>query len=86
MVAAFALSLESPQSIMNYHVTSWRYKLPATYWDQQPQRIMAVTAAQVQDAAKAYLDPSKLQIVAVGDAAKIAEALAKLGTVVKYDT
>lgn len=86
MVAAFALSLESPQSIMNYHVTSWRYKLPATYWDQQPQRIMAVTAAQVQDAAKTYLDPSKLQIVAVGDATKIAEALAKLGTVVKYDT
>jgi hypothetical protein len=45
-----------------------------------------VSAGVVQDAAKAYLDPSKLQIVAVGDAAKIAEALAKLGTVVKYDT
>jgi zinc protease len=86
MIAAFALSLESPQSIMNYHITSWRYKLPADYWDRQPQRIMAVTAAQVQAAAQAYLDPAKLQIVAVGDAAKIAEILAKHGTVVTYDT
>lgn len=86
MIAAFALSLESPQSIMNYHVTSWRYKLPADYWDRQPQRIMAVTAGQVQAAAKTFLDPAKLQIVAVGDAAKIAEILAKHGTVVTYDT
>lgn len=86
MIAAFALSLESPQSIMNYHVTSWRYKLPADYWDRQPQRITAVTAEQVQAAARTYLDPAKLQIVAVGDAGKIAEILATHGTVVTYDT
>lgn len=86
MVAAFALSLESPQAIMSYHVTSWRYKLPADYWDKQPQRIMAVTAEQVQAAAKTYLDPARLQIVAVGDAATVAAILAAHGTVVTYDT
>jgi zinc protease len=86
MVASFALSLESPQSIMSYHLTRWRYKLPMDYWDRQPQRIMAVTADQVQAAAREYLDPAKLQIVAVGDAATIAEVLAKHGSVVKYDT
>ncbi len=86
LVAAFALSLESPQSIMGLHLTRWRYKLAADYWDKQPQRIMAVTAAQVQAAATRYLDPAKLQIVAVGDAAKIAELLANHGTVVTYDT
>jgi predicted Zn-dependent peptidase len=86
MVAAFALGLESPGQVLNYHVTRWRYKLPADYWDTQPQRIMAVTAEQVQAAAKQYLDPAKLQIVAVGDASKVAEILATHGVLVKYDT
>jgi predicted Zn-dependent peptidase len=86
MVASFALGLESPGQVLNYHVTRWRYKLPANYWDTQPQRIMAVTAEQVQAAAKQYLDPSKLQVVAVGDATKVAEVLAKYGVMVKYDT
>lgn len=86
LVAAYALSLESPQSIMGLYLTRWRYKLPADYWDLQPQRIMAVTAEQVQAAAARYLDPARLQIIAVGDAAKIAEALATHGTVVTYDT
>ena len=86
MVASFALGLESPGQVLNYHVTRWRYKLPANYWDTNPQRIMAVTAEQVQAAAKQYLDPSKLQVVAVGDASKVAEILAKYGVIVKYDT
>lgn len=86
MVASFALGLESPGQVLSYHVTRWRYKLPANYWDTQPQRIMAVTAEQVQAAARQYLDPSKLQVVAVGDATKVAETLAKYGVLVKYDT
>lgn len=86
MVASFALGLESPGQVLSYHVTRWRYKLPLNYWDTQPQRIMAVTAEQVQSTAKQYLDPSKLQVVAVGDASKVAEVLAKYGVVVKYDT
>jgi predicted Zn-dependent peptidase len=86
MVASFALGLESPGQVLNYHVTRWRYKLPADYWDTQPQRIMAVTAEQVQAAAKQYLDPSKLQVIAVGDATKVSEILAKYGVIVKYDT
>ena len=86
LIAAFALGLESPAQVLSYHVTRWRYKLPTDYWDNQPQRIMAVTAAEVQAAAKQYLDPAKLQIVAVGDAAKIAAILAKHGAVITYDT
>lgn len=86
IVSSFALGLESPGQVLNYHITRWRYKLPANYWDTQPQRIMAVTAEQVQAAAKQYLDPSKLQVVAVGDASKVAEILAKHGVLVKYDT
>jgi len=75
MIASFALSLENPQRMIGYYVTSWRYDLPADYWDKYPERITAVTPAQVQAAAKKYLDPARLQIVAVGDPTKVGETL-----------
>jgi predicted Zn-dependent peptidase len=85
MVASFALSLESPETVINYYITRWQYGLAADYWDKYPERLMAVTAADVQAVAKKYLDPSRLQLVAVGDA-KIAETLKSRGTVEIYDT
>jgi predicted Zn-dependent peptidase len=85
LVASFALSLESPQRILNYHLESWQYHLPADYWDNYPARIATVTREQAQAAAKKYWDPSRLQIVAVGDASKIHDILAKFGTVQSFD-
>ena len=85
LVASFALSLESPQRILGYHLESWQYHLPADYWDNYPNRIAAVTREQAQAAAKKYWDASRLQIVAVGDAAKIHDILAKFGTVQSFD-
>jgi predicted Zn-dependent peptidase len=41
----------------------------------------AVTAAEIQAVAQKYLDPDRAHIVAVGDAARIRSALAKLGAV-----
>jgi zinc protease len=84
LVASFALSLESPAQVLGYYVDSWTYHLPADYWDTYPARITAVTAAQAQAAAKKYLDPSRLHIVAVGDA-KIADMLKKHGDLEIYD-
>jgi zinc protease len=86
MVASFALSLESPAAVLGNHVTRWLYGLPADYWDTLPQRTMAVTRQQVQAAAQKYLAPERLQIVAVGDAAKVTTALGMFGTVQLYDT
>jgi zinc protease len=85
MVASFALSLESPQAVLSNHITRWLYKLPADYWDRYPERIAAVTQAQVQEAAKKYLAQNRLQIVAVGDP-KIGETMKQFGTVETYDT
>jgi zinc protease len=85
IVAGFALSLESPQRVLGYYTESWTYGLPANYWDTYPARISAVTAAEAQAAAKKYWDPAKLQIVAVGDATKITDILAKKGTLEVYD-
>jgi hypothetical protein len=47
--------------------------------------MMAITKEQVQAAAVKYLDPSRLQIVAVGDASKIGDGLKAFGTVETYD-
>jgi len=86
LVASFALGLESPAGVLNNHITRHIYKLPADYWDRYPERVMAVTREQVQAAAKKYLDASRIQIVAVGDAGKIGEILKKVGTLETYDT
>lgn len=86
MVASFALSLETPTSIMSNYVTARLYKFPADYWDKYPERVAAITQDQVQADAKKYLDAGAIQIVAVGDAKKIGDVLKKFGTVEVYDT
>jgi predicted Zn-dependent peptidase len=86
LVANFALSLETPAAILNNYITARRYSLPANYWDTYPERMMAITKEQVQAAATKYLDPARMQIVAVGDAKKIGDGLKKFGTVDVYDT
>ncbi len=86
MIASFALSLESPQQVLNYYVTQWTYHLPADYWDKYPTRMMAVSPDQVQAMARKYLDPAKVQIIAVGDAKKIEDTMKKFGPLEIYDT
>ena len=55
------------------------------YWDTYPARVSAIMLAQAQAAAKKYWDPARLQIVAVGDATKVTDILAKKGTLEVYD-
>jgi zinc protease len=85
LVAQFALSLESPNQILGYSLDSWELGLPSNYWDTYPAKISAVTPAQAQAVARKYWDPSRLEIVAVGDASKIRDILAKFGQVEMYD-
>lgn len=86
IVAAFALSLESPASLLNYEITRKIYDLPADYWDTYPARVMAVTAADVQRVARQYVNPETHQVVVVGDAGKIRSILEKFGPVEVYNT
>lgn len=86
IVARFALSLESPQQLLNYSSIRKIYGFPEDYWDKYPERIMAVTADDVQRVARKYINPGSLQIVAVGDASKIKSVMEKYGPVEVYDT
>jgi len=85
LIAGFALSLESPNAILQNYVDRYLYKLPADYWDTYPARIEAISAADIQRVAQKYWSTDKLQIVAVGDAAKVEPALKKLGAYESYD-
>jgi len=85
IVGGFALSLEQPNSLLQNIVTQKLYDLPANYWDTYPQMVSNITADDVQRAAQRYVNLSNLQIVAVGDASKAREILAKYGSVEVFD-
>lgn len=85
IVASFALTLEHPSEVLDYAVAENIYNLPSDYWDTYPAKIMAITAEQVQRVARKYIVPDDLQIVAVGDAAKLKPVLEKYGKVQVFD-
>lgn len=55
------------------------HELPLDYYARLPGQIAAVTAAQVQAAARKYLAPDKMTVVAVGDRKRILPQLQTLG-------
>jgi predicted Zn-dependent peptidase len=85
VAAGFALSLESPPTLLNYAVLRKDYNLPEDYWDTYPAKISAVTADDVRRVAPKYLTLDNIQIVAVGDATKIKPVMEKYGQVTVYD-
>ena len=84
IVASFAVTLEQLASRTVYIANRRSYGLSADYWDRYPERIMAISGEDVQRAAAKYLDPSRLQIIAVGDAATLEPLLAAKAPVTKY--
>jgi zinc protease len=85
IIGSFALSLEQPTTLLQNIVTQKIYNLPADYWDTYPQKVAAITAADVQQVAQKYLDLGHLQVVAVGDASKARDVLTKYGKVQLFD-
>jgi predicted Zn-dependent peptidase len=85
LVGGFALSLEQPTALLANLVTQKLYDMPADYWDTYPQKVMAITTDDVQRVAQKYIDMNHLQVVAVGDANKTRDILAKYGKVREFD-
>ncbi len=81
IVAGFVLGLESSAGVLSRWMEQREYGLPEDYWDTYPQKIQAVAAEDVQRVAKKYVPVDNAQIIAVGDASKIAELLKKFGPV-----
>ena len=55
------------------------YNLPANYVAAQNKLLKGMTKEQMKDYAARYLNPDKLNILLVGDKAKILPGLQKLG-------
>ena len=79
LVGRLAFDVESPAGVLARWMQVREYDLPADYWDTYPEKVMAITAADVQRVAKKYVPLDNVQIIAVGDGSKIKELLKKFG-------
>jgi zinc protease len=86
IISSFALSLENPAGIVNSWMAVKYYGLPKDYWDHYSDELAKVDADNVQRMARKYVDLDHLQVVVVGDAKEVREAVAKYGTVEVYDS
>jgi predicted Zn-dependent peptidase/outer membrane lipoprotein-sorting protein len=82
----FLLSLESPSTMATRLQDIDLYGLPKDYYQTYIPRIMAVTAQDLQKAAKKYWNIDNVAVLSVGDASVIKPLLEKFGTVKMYDT
>jgi len=85
LVSSFALSLENPAAVIARWMDVKYYGLPADYWDRYSDEVAKVNADTVQKMAQKYIDLDHLQIVVVGDAKDVREAVSKYGTVQVFD-
>ncbi|MDY0104179.1 MAG: pitrilysin family protein [Lentimicrobium sp.] len=82
----FALSLENPQTIAGFAISTARYGLPADFYANYMKNLSAVTSDDVMNAAKRYIRPENAYILAVGKASEIAPRLMQFtgGQAIKY--
>ena len=85
IISSFALSLANPAGIVNSWMTVKYYGFAPDYWDHYSDQIAKVDANTVQRMARKYIDLDHLQIVVVGDAKQVGDAVAKYGTVEMFD-
>ena len=71
MVASFALTLEQLAQVVSYISSRRVYGLSTDYWQRFPEKVMAISAEDVQRVARRYMDFNRLQVVAVGDALQL---------------
>jgi predicted Zn-dependent peptidase len=82
----FSLGLATQDGLAGQLATSMLERLPEDYLETYRERIRALTAADVLDAARKYFDSANAQIVVVGDREKIEPQAASFGNMEVYDT
>jgi len=78
LVRSLPFTFESSDSVAGTFANIYIYDLGLDYYAKYPAAISGVTAEQAQAAAKKYIAPGRIIVVAVGDRAKIETALRKL--------
>ncbi|MHB1921792.1 MAG: M16 family metallopeptidase [Chitinophagaceae bacterium] len=81
----FARSLEDPSRIAQFALNIALYNMPKDFYITYLKNLDAVTAAQVQQAARDFVTPKQAYIILVGDAREIAPKLSRFGKVEYFD-
>ena len=86
LTGLFSLSLATQNGVADELLTMKLIGLGTNYLKDYRARIEAVTAADVQRVARRYVRTDEATVVVVGDAARLRQELAALGTVVVINT
>ncbi len=81
----FARSLESPQTLARFAISTAIYDLPKDYYETYLQKVEATTVEDIQKAAKKYINSDKAHIVVVGNADSYKDNMTQFGKVTQYD-
>jgi zinc protease len=79
LAGVFPIRYETTAAIASALAAMRVFGLPADYFETYRDRILAVTADEVLSAAQQHLQPSQLQVVALGEASAIEPTLTGLG-------
>jgi zinc protease len=88
IAGAFARNLESPQTVANFALNTFRYNLPEEFYSSYLERLDAVDKATVRAMAQKYINTDQTRIVVVGSKDDVSENLAQFsanGEVTFYD-
>ena len=77
LAGSFARGLETQDGIAAAVLHQKQMRLPDDYYDRYVERVQAVTVDSARRAARTFIRPDEMTIVAVGDAAKVRPALEK---------
>jgi zinc protease len=79
LVGHLALEFETSDNVASKVLELIQDGLPLDYWNHYPEKIQALTTAEVDDAAKRYLDTDHGVVVLVGNISDFKKDLKKLG-------
>lgn len=82
---SFARSLESPDRIAEFARNIAYYHMPRDYYKDYLKNLDAVTAAQIEQAARDFIDPDHSYIILIGKASEIAPQITQFGEIRYYD-
>ncbi|WP_066632138.1 M16 family metallopeptidase [Labilibacter marinus] len=88
LAGSFGRALEDPSTIARFAVNIDKYGLPADYYETYPERLEAITIADVKASAEKYIQPENALYLAVGDINVIEPLMQKIAhgkEVTEYD-
>ena len=77
-IGNFVMQIEKPETVARYALNKETQGLPADFYENYIKNINAVTAEDIQNAAKKYFLDSNTRVVIVGKAADVLPSLEKL--------